>query len=244
MTFIIGGLICLYLWKKEKDKFYFWFIWVALILIVNHILGFYIKKYLSLRERTNSGYFFIIFDFILLGVIIWALFKDYNKKNKGQMLIDRKKWLDFLSEVKKGSNAVLVGMVIERAGKFLILEWKPLNDLSKNGIFDFPHSYAEISENSYTTKIAKQGLKEATNLALIKLIEYLGVLSYKSDPDDLVKLVCYLAHASPGEIKLDTTKYKNYYWVEIGDEIFNTLNASMRAILERAQEYLKKNTQK
>jgi len=229
---IVAIFWCLYLLLRYKTKLWLQCFFLSILLSSLNGWKYFAQHVLNLPEPILS-FTFLLSVFLKLPIfvlIIWILINDSIVQNK-----KKKEWTEFLEKLLKGVDFVKISMVIERDGKFLLLESKFAEEL------DIPGNDELVTEKTDITKSSRRGLKEKTGLLLIKLEHYLGVFGKEFDDGRKVRFICYLIQTKHGEIGLDKKVYNDYYWISPNDEKFKSIPEPVQVILLRAQEYLNKN---
>lgn len=240
IIFLALGFGGFYLWKKEYSTYYFRLMWIDIIFLINHVLSFYIiKKFLSLKAQIVSINFFILFNVLLVLLALWILVKDLIDDNN-----KKEQWLNFFERLdEQGIKKVSLGAIIERNGKFLLLNVKRSNPDEQ--FLDLPRSIKEINKDDDPFGALNKGLKQQAGLKLKKFVISLGRTGYINDLGESMVQINYLVKSSSGEVKIDKDVYNNYYWISPDDVEFSKLNIpeGARIILKHAQNYLRKNSQ-
>ena len=140
-----------------------------------------------------------------------------------------------LSDAEKdGVQKLVVGAVIYRNNKFLLLE-RVLSD-SMGGFVGIPSGTVEAGEDLLTA-LARE-VQEETGLTVTSVLEYLRSFDWTSSSVKKTRHFNFFVEVKEGEIKLSPTEHQAYYWVALSDAAFTTLNISdaTKAILRAAAQ--------
>ena len=140
-----------------------------------------------------------------------------------------------LSDAEKdGVQKLVVGAVIYRNNKFLLLE-RVLSD-SMGGFVGIPSGTVEAGEDLLTA-LARE-VQEETGLTVTSVLEYLRSFDWTSSSGKKTRHFNFFVEVKEGEIKLSPTEHQAYYWVALSDTAFTTLNISnaTKAILRAAAQ--------
>jgi len=128
-----------------------------------------------------------------------------------------------LTDVKKdGVQKLVVGAVICKNNKFLLLERVPSD--SMGGFVGIPSGTVEAGEDLLTALTRE--VQEETGLIVTSVHEYLGSFDWTSSSGKKTRHFNFFVEVAEGEIKLSPTEHKAYFFVEFSDENFTTLNIS------------------
>ena len=135
---------------------------------------------------------------------------------------------------KDGVQKMVVGAVIRKDDKFLLLE-RLLSDFM-GGLVELPSGTVDAGEDLLAA-LARE-VQEETGLAVTSVLAYLGLFDYTSGSGKKTRQFNFLVETAPGEIKLEPTEHRAYYLVAVSDEAFNTLNISdaTKVVLETATQ--------
>ena len=135
---------------------------------------------------------------------------------------------------KDGVQKLVVGAVISKNNKFLLLE-RVLSDFM-GGFVEIPSGTVETDEDLLTA-LARE-VQEETGLVVISVLEYLGSFDYRSSSGKKTRHFNFIVEVEEGEIKLDPAEHQAYYLVALSDAVFTTLNISdaTKAILRTASQ--------
>ena len=135
---------------------------------------------------------------------------------------------------KDGIQKLVVGAVIEKNNKVLLLERVPSD--SMGGFVGIPSGTVEAGEDLLTA-LARE-VQEETGLLVTAVLEYLGSFDWISSSGKKTRHFNFFVEVEDGEIKLNPTEHQAYYWVALSDAAFTTLNISdaTKAILKTATQ--------
>ena len=135
---------------------------------------------------------------------------------------------------KDGIQKLVVGAVICKNNKFLLLERVPSD--SMGGFVGIPSGTVEAGEDLLTA-LARE-VHEETGLIVTLVLEYLGAFDWISSSGKRTRHFNFLVEAKGGEIKLSPSEHQAYYWVALSDAAFTRLNISdaTKAVLKTASE--------
>jgi 8-oxo-dGTP diphosphatase len=133
---------------------------------------------------------------------------------------------------KDGVQKLVVGAVIRKDDKFLLLERLPSDFMG--GLVEFPSGTVDAGEDLLTALTRE--VQEETGLAVTSILAYLGPFDYTSGSGKKTRQFNFLVETAPGEIKLEPIEHQAHYFVAPSDEAFNTLNISdaTRAVIQTA----------
>ncbi len=133
---------------------------------------------------------------------------------------------------KDGIQKLVVGAVIRKDSRFLLLERVPSDFMG--GLVELPSGTVDAGEDLLTALVRE--VQEETGLAVISVIAYLGLFDYTSGSGRKTRQFNFLVETAPGEIKLEPTEHQAYHLVASSDEAFNTLNISdaTKAVIQTA----------
>ena len=123
---------------------------------------------------------------------------------------------------KDGVQKLVVGAVISKNNKFLLLERVPSDTMG--GFVGIPSGTVEAGEELLTA-LARE-VQEETGLIVTSVLEYLGSFNWTSSSGKKTRHFNFLVEVADGEIKLSLTEHQAYYWVALSDAAFTTLNIS------------------
>jgi len=123
---------------------------------------------------------------------------------------------------KDGVQKLVVGAVICKNNKFLLLERVPSD--SMGGFVGIPSGTVEVGEDLLTA-LARE-VQEETGLIVTSVLEYLGSFDWTSSSGKKTRHFNFLVEVEDGEIKLNSTEHQAYYFVEFSGENFTRLNIS------------------
>ena len=135
---------------------------------------------------------------------------------------------------KDGVQKLVVGAVICKNNKFLLLERVPSD--SMGGFVGIPSGTVEAGEDLLTA-LARE-VQEETGLLVTSVLEYLGSFDWMSSSGKKTRHFNFFVQVEDGEIKLNPTEHQAYYWVALSDAAFTTLNISdaTKAVLKIAAQ--------
>ena len=135
---------------------------------------------------------------------------------------------------KDGTKKLVVGAVIRRDDKFLLLERVPSDFMG--GLVELPSGTVDAGEDLLPA-LARE-VQEETGLAVNSVLAYLGSFDYTSGSGKKTRQFNFLVETAPGEVKLDPNEHQAYHLVAPSDEAFNTLNISdaTKAVLKTATQ--------
>ena len=123
---------------------------------------------------------------------------------------------------KDGVQKLVVGAVIYKNNKFLLLERVPSD--SMGGFVGIPSGTVEAGEDLLAA-LARE-VQEETGLLVTSVLEYLGSFDYRSSSGKKTRHFNFFVEVEEGDIKLSPTEHQAYYWVALSDAAFTTLNIS------------------
>lgn len=123
---------------------------------------------------------------------------------------------------KDGIQKLVVGAVIYKDNKFLLLERVPSD--SMGGFVGIPSGTVEAEEDLLTA-LARE-VQEETGLLVTAVLEYLGCFDWTSSSGKKTRHFNFLVEVKKGEIKLSPTEHQAYYLVALSDAAFTTLKIS------------------
>ena len=123
---------------------------------------------------------------------------------------------------KDGIQKLVVGAVIYKDNKFLLLERVPSD--SMGGFVGIPSGTVEAGEDLLTA-LARE-VQEETGLLVTAVLEYLGCFDWTSSSGKKTRHFNFLVEVKKGEIKLSPTEHQAYYLVALSDAAFTTLKIS------------------
>lgn len=123
---------------------------------------------------------------------------------------------------KNGVQKLVVGAVIYKNNKFLLLERVPSD--SMGGFVGIPSGTVEAGEDLLTA-LARE-VQEETGLIVTSVLKYLGSFDWTSSSGKKTRHFNFLVEVEDGEIKLSPTEHQAYYFVEFSGENFTMLNIS------------------
>ncbi len=135
---------------------------------------------------------------------------------------------------KDGVQKLVVGAVISKNNKFLLLE-RVLSDFM-GGFVEIPSGTVEMGEDLLTA-LARE-VQEETGLIVTAICEYLGSFDYRSSSGKKTRHFNFIVEVGDGKIKINPTEHQAYYLVALSDAAFTTLNISdaTKAILRAASQ--------
>ncbi len=135
---------------------------------------------------------------------------------------------------KDGVQKLVVGAVIRRDNKFLLLERVPSDFMG--GLVELPSGAVDAGEDLLTA-LARE-TKEETGLAITSVLTYLGSFDYTSGSGKKTRQFNFLVEVVPGEVKLSSAEHQAYHFVAPTNEAFTTLNISdaVKEVLKTAQQ--------
>ena len=123
---------------------------------------------------------------------------------------------------KDGIQKLVVGAVICKNNKFLLLERVPSD--SMGGFVGIPSGTVEAGEDLLTALTRE--VQEETGLLVTSVLEYLGSFDWISSSGKKTRHFNFFVEVENGEIKLSPSEHQAYYWVALSDAAFTTLNIS------------------
>ncbi|TSC94808.1 MAG: ADP-ribose pyrophosphatase [Parcubacteria group bacterium Licking1014_1] len=134
---------------------------------------------------------------------------------------------------KDGIQKIVVGAVIKRDDKFLLLKRAPFEFMG--GLIELPSGTPDAGEDLLHA-LARE-VKEETNLVVTVVIVYLGLFDYVSSSGKKTRQFNFLVKTGSGDIKLNPTEHCNYYLLNPSDKEFSKLNISngTKAVLSIAE---------
>ena len=138
------------------------------------------------------------------------------------------------SSQKDGVQKLVVGAVIYKNNKFLLLE-RVLSDFM-GGYVEIPSGTVEAGEDLLTA-LARE-VQEETGLIVKSVLKYLGSFDHTSSSGERSRHFNFLVEVEESEIKLSPTEHQAYYLVGLFDAVFRTLNISdtTKAVLRTAAQ--------
>ena len=128
-----------------------------------------------------------------------------------------------LNDAEKDSvQKLVVGAVIEKNNKFLLLERVPSDFMG--GFVEIPSGTVEAGEDLLTA-LARE-VQEETGLIVTSVLKYLGSFDYRSSSGKRTRHFNFFVEVEGGEIKLSPIEHQAYYLVALSDAAFTTLNIS------------------
>ena len=150
-----------------------------------------------------------------------------------QSNVDHNTIKQLVSESQKdGVQKLVVGAVIRRDDKFLLLERLPSDFMG--GLVELPSGTVDAGEDLLTA-LARE-VQEETGLAVTSVLAYLDSFDYTSSSGKKTRQFNFLVETGQGEVKLEPTEHQAHHLVVPSDEAFNTLNISdaTKAVLQTA----------
>ena len=123
---------------------------------------------------------------------------------------------------KDGVQKLVVGAVIYKNSKFLLLERVPSD--SMGGFVGIPSGTVEAGEDLLTA-LARE-VQEETGLIVTSVLKYLGTFDWTSSSGKKTRHFNFFVEVEDGEIKLNPTEHQAYFLVALSDAAFTTLNIS------------------
>jgi len=135
---------------------------------------------------------------------------------------------------KDGIQKLVVGAVIRRNDKFLLLERVPSDFMG--GLIELPSGTVDAGEDLLSALTRE--VQEETGLAVNSVLAYLGSFDYTSGSGKKTRQFNFLVETAPGEVKLEPNEHQAYHLVAPSDKAFNTLNISdaTKAVLRTATQ--------
>jgi 8-oxo-dGTP diphosphatase len=133
---------------------------------------------------------------------------------------------------KDGVQKLVVGAVIRKGNKFLLLERLPSDFMG--GLVELPSGTVDAGEDLLTALTRE--VQEETGFAVTSVLAYLGSFDYTSSSGKKTRQFNFLVETGQDEVKLEPTEHQAHYLVAPSDEAFNTLNISdaTKAVLQTA----------
>ncbi len=133
-----------------------------------------------------------------------------------------------------GVQKLVVGAVIRRDNKFLLLERVPSDFMG--GLVELPSGVVNTEEDLLTA-LARE-TKEETGLTITSVLTYLGSFDYTSGSGKHTRQFNFLVEVVSGEVELSSTEHKAYHLVAPTDKLFTALNISdaVKEVLKTAQQ--------
>lgn len=135
---------------------------------------------------------------------------------------------------KDGIQKLVVGAVIHKNNKFLLLERIPSDFMG--GLVELPSGTVDAGEDLLMALTRE--VQEETGLTITTVLAYLGPFDYTSGSGKKTRQFNFLVETDPGEVKLEPSEHQAYYLVAISDEAFNALNISdaTKSVLKTATQ--------
>ncbi len=144
-------------------------------------------------------------------------------KHNMQSNIDHAIIQELLTDAEKdGVQKLVVGAVISKNNKFLLLE-RVLSDFM-GGFVEIPSGTVEAGEDLLTA-LARE-VQEETGLLVTSVLEYLGSFDYRSSSGKKTRHFNFIVEVEDSEVKLNPAEHRAYYLVALSDAAFTTLNIS------------------
>ena len=156
-------------------------------------------------------------------------------KHDMQSNIDHAIIQELLTDAQKdGVQKLVVGAVIYKNSKFLLLERVPSD--SMGGFVGIPSGTVETGEDLLTA-LARE-VQEETGLIVTSVLKYLGSFDWTSSSGKKTRHFNFFVEVEDGEIKLNPTEHQAYFLVALSDAAFTTLNISdaTKGILKTAAQ--------
>lgn len=123
---------------------------------------------------------------------------------------------------KDGAQKLVVGAVIQRDGKFLLLERVPSDFMG--GLVELPSGTVDAGEDLLTA-LARE-VREETGLAVTSVVAYLGSFDYTSGSGKKTRQFNFFVETAPSEIKLDPAQHRAYHLAALSDTVLDVMNIS------------------
>ena len=150
-----------------------------------------------------------------------------------QLNVDNNTIKQLVAESQKdGIQKLVVGAVIRKGGKFLLLERLPSDFMG--GLVELPSVTVDAGEDLLTALTRE--VQEETGLSVTSVLAYLGSFDYTSSSSKKTRQFNFLVETGQGKVKLEPTEHQAYHLVAVSDEAFNTLNISdaTKAVIQTA----------
>src|SRR3989338_4929375 len=133
---------------------------------------------------------------------------------------------------KDGIQKIVVGAVIKRDKKFLLLERVALDFLG--GLIELPSGAVDQGEDLLSA--LGREVREETGLELTSAQSYLGSFDYLSGSGKRARQFNFLVETNLAEIKLNPQEHRAFKFVSLDNPGFSNLNISeaTREILRKA----------
>lgn len=152
-----------------------------------------------------------------------------------QLNIDHNIIQQLLAESQEdGVQKLVVGAVIRRDNKFLLLERVPSDFMG--GLVELPSGTVDAGEDLLAALVRET--EEETGLTITLVLAYLGSFDYTSSSGKKTRQFNFLVKVAHGEVKLSPTEHQAHHFVAPTDEAFTTLNISdaVKEVLKTAQQ--------
>ena len=123
---------------------------------------------------------------------------------------------------KDGIQKLVVGAVIKRKSKVLLLERVPSDFMG--GLVELPSGAVDSNEDLLLALVRET--QEETGLTITSVSVYLGSFDYTSSSGKKTRQFNFLVEVKPGDIKLSSTEHQAYYFVSPTDKEYSNLNIS------------------
>lgn len=123
---------------------------------------------------------------------------------------------------KNGVQKLVVGSVIKRDEKFLLL--KRVSSDFMGGLVELPSGTVDAGEKLLSALTRET--QEETGLEITTVLEYLGSFDYTSGSGKKTRQFNFLVEVALGDVKLSPAEHQGYHFVAPADKEFTTLNIS------------------
>lgn len=140
-----------------------------------------------------------------------------------------------LAEAQKdGAQKLVVGAVIKRNEKFLLLVRVPSDFMG--GLVELPSGTVDAGEDLLSTLVRET--QEETGLTIASVLAYLDSFDYISGSGKKTRQFNFLVEVAPGDVKLDPKEHQAYYFIAPTDKEFSTINISdaVKTLLRNIQK--------
>ena len=117
---------------------------------------------------------------------------------------------------------VVVGAVIRRNDRFLLLERNPSDFMG--GLVELPSGVVDTGEDLWTA--LDREVAEETGLTIDSIVAYIGSFDYVSGSGKKTRQFNFLVDVVPGEVRVEPSEHRTHFFVGVSDEMFGALNIS------------------
>lgn len=140
-----------------------------------------------------------------------------------------------LAKIKEDKiDKIVVGAVILNEKQEVLLLKRAEHDFM-GGLVELPSGVVGVGESLIQALVRE--VKEETGTNLVKISHYVDSFDYFSSSGKSTRQLSFVAITTGGRIKLNKNEHSSYYWVEIGEQLYNSLNISKetKKIIELAR---------